>query len=1261
MDKPNTTYCRNENPLQHGGTSQDERALPALEPDYVRIDEQTLADLLQYARRFAGRVRHYDLEEQLTGDWAPFFSSDVSIRIAALLQNRPAEYEAAFAERRQQAEDQLQALYAAADGGGNLPPAIWDNLAGELPAFKQLFDLIVSLLMHLDEQIAGLPATGLRDYAAGLLQRDGRRLLDRLLGIQKLAETSGLGYYDPARRGAQTPPTDIRPRYFQDLLRDGLRASWLTEGIAVADYYATLDAADYATAYGPAPTNRPQELEAYLRPAIDQLANVFSQLNKLIASLGQEAPAYLKETLTDWPDHEPHMALFLAFLQLFQIAQEHLNSLRDKHFHYYLREVLRMQPRDAQPAEVHLLVELAKQVENYILPAGTSLKAGKDPTGHAVQFAPAEDSSFGKARVAAIQSLYHTAVDGKIYTAAVTNSEDGAGADLESADGRWEPFGPVTRFRGPVDDPTPAVPRYTGSDEIQQETFAAVNTPDAVGFAVASPTLFLREGLRHVLITAHVQPSNPADPVEPTAWAAADFRYHFTTEEGWYEVTPDIPPFYDGGKLLFYALIPPEAPAILPYQTALHGGRLTTDAPVWRVTVGSQGAAPSPYRELRKLKISKIGVNVLVIGIRRLQVFNDFGPVDPSKEFLPFGARPGRGSKLRIGSSEVFQKVGWFGLFLHLDWAGLDTVSDPYIPNVDPVRVIAGRTDGSQASAALNLLNYGSSSIAATANLFLGPDYGRTELGPMIYTDWPAYGVKTKEGYLELELQSALGHHDYVKNLTQAALLQVVKKADRVASEVAALNANFRVASDAQAIAFPDPPFTPTLQGLALSYGAASEITLDGSEEAAFAERAEQFFHHYPLGDREEHTLLRGGADVPLLPQFDNEGETYLGLSGSLPRTVVNLLLQVAEGSANPLREVQPVTWAYLHENHWRDFPTGEVVDGTEGLLQSGLARITLPRKINDDNTWLPAGYRWLRFSVKQHVDAICDLLKVAAQATRAEFVDQGNDLSLLATPLAAGTIAKLVQPQSQVKKIEQPFASFGGRPPEDFAPFRRRASERLRHKDRAVTIWDYEHLVLEGFPEAYRVKCLNHTRLVPDPLDASRLLEDEVAPGHVLVVAVPDQRRREAIDPLRPYTDLGTLKRIGDHLRERISPHVQMEVRNPVFEPLQLEFSVRFFGGRDPVQYTKLLNQALIEYLSPWAYGSEAPITFGGKMHKSSVLDFVEELPYVDYVLHFKMHQSPDDSLLRKMDIETAVAQTGRSILVSHRQHKIEEAADCE
>ena len=33
------------------------------------------------------------------------------------------------------------------------------------------------------------------------------------------------------------------------------------------------------------------------------------------------------------------------------------------------------------------------------------------------------------------------------------------------------------------------------------------------------------------------------------------------------------------------------------------------------------------------------------------------------------------------------------------------------------------------------------------------------------------------------------------------------------------------------------------------------------------------------------------------------------------------------------------------------------------------------------------------------------------------------------------------------------------------------RVSERLRHKNRAIQLWDYEHLILQNFPHLYRVK----------------------------------------------------------------------------------------------------------------------------------------------------------------------------------------------
>jgi hypothetical protein len=284
-------------------------------------------------------------------------------------------------------------------------------------------------------------------------------------------------------------------------------------------------------------------------------------------------------------------------------------------------------------------------------------------------------------------------------------------------------------------------------------------------------------------------------------------------------------------------------------------------------------------------------------------------------------------------------------------------------------------------------------------------------------------------------------------------------------------------------------------------------------------------------------------------------------------------------------------------------------------------------------------------------------LIAVEAQAVRASFADRNNDPQFLAAPLPPETIAKLTLPDPKVKKLRQPFASFGGRPEESPEAFRRRASERLRHKDRAVAIWDYEHLVLEAAPELYRVKCLNHTELVRE---AGKVVADnELSPGGVVVVTVPWTLGRPHLDPLRPYTDQATLKKVRDLLAVRISPFVRLEVANPKFEEVQVKFKVAFLDGIDDIAfYLGELEKAVIGHLAPWSVGAGEDITFGGKLRKSSVIDFVEELPYVDFLEDFEMYHRPDPELpaWTPADMETIEATTARSILVSARRHIIEE-----
>ena len=93
-------------------------------------------------------------------------------------------------------------------------------------------------------------------------------------------------------------------------------------------------------------------------------------------------------------------------------------------------------------------------------------------------------------------------------------------------------------------------------------------------------------------------------------------------------------------------------------------------------------------------------------------------------------------------------------------------------------------------------------------------------------------------------------------------------------------------------------------------------------------------------------------------------------------------------------------------------------------------------------------------------------IIDIRAQAMLAQFDDHSNDLSHLKNGISSGTISKLSERIQAIKSVSQPFSSFGSRAAETDTDYYQRVSERLRHKNRAITLWDYERLILQKFPE---------------------------------------------------------------------------------------------------------------------------------------------------------------------------------------------------
>lgn len=54
------------------GTSQAQRSMEALSPDYAPVDERSAQDLLAFVRQYAEEIRYFDLNNAPAGAWTGF-------------------------------------------------------------------------------------------------------------------------------------------------------------------------------------------------------------------------------------------------------------------------------------------------------------------------------------------------------------------------------------------------------------------------------------------------------------------------------------------------------------------------------------------------------------------------------------------------------------------------------------------------------------------------------------------------------------------------------------------------------------------------------------------------------------------------------------------------------------------------------------------------------------------------------------------------------------------------------------------------------------------------------------------------------------------------------------------------------------------------------------------------------------------------------------------------------------------------------------
>ncbi len=318
-----------KNPLRRSGTSQFQRKLPALDPNSVKIDGRTIEDFLVYAGDFARQIYYYNKSNAPEGDWQEFFAYDISFIIASIEKINPQKNKERF--------QQLMQSDATSEG------------------LSLLFESILSLVSKLDDAYLNLPAeNGFKDQLSRLIRSNLQTFLSSLwaweLGAKKVFGTEGFTSSDPDTYSS-----------FSSIW--GLGA--LDNIKADTNLFKPLWQPVSDSETPPNPTNDEKLEIAYkkLNKQFTDLYNVYLQVIKLAAT------NFNKSLTLD--NHEPHIALFIGFLYLYQLVQEDLNKITEKHLNFYYKDVLNLKLKPAVPDKVHLYFELAKHVQEHKLAKGT--------------------------------------------------------------------------------------------------------------------------------------------------------------------------------------------------------------------------------------------------------------------------------------------------------------------------------------------------------------------------------------------------------------------------------------------------------------------------------------------------------------------------------------------------------------------------------------------------------------------------------------------------------------------------------------------------------------------------------------------------------------------------------------------------------------------------------------------------------------------------------------------------------------------------
>lgn len=904
---------------------------------------------------------------------------------------------------------------------------------------------------------------------------------------------------------------------------------------------------------------------------------------------------YYEKHIVESKKVEPHIGLLLTFYELYNEARSAINLISFRHQEYYYKEVLQIPHKSKRPDKVH--VNFISNVERDVeVEKDEKLLAGTNEEGEDIFYNIEKTIIVNKSKINSV-----------------------LGFEFSSSNNYF-----LNRF------------------ETDKETIDFSNSENKIGFLFGSDFLCLDEGDRKISFKFNFSKKSIEQFLNTELDLNADqitslFEVSYTSEDGWFAINSEkvetilhLEEEVDGNYFIeVVALIENIDPAIITIDPKDESFLGYNSHPYFQFKLNHK--LLKYYHYLKSLDLKSIDVDLEILEIKNLSLSNDFGEINSTAPFEPFGSRPIIDSSFVIGHPTFFL-YPINDLKINLEWYGLPAFEGgfethyaeyPYevnndsfevklsylrnkrwIPDTDK-QVLGLFQDIPDDSGAISNVRRISEINTADLDLQL-PSLSKKNKG--------TYNNLSKDGYLKFELcypPEGFGHKQYPDILRESAIKSVKKKSN---------------------YSTPNEPYTPTLKSISVDVKMAMSYSSDNSSDFGF-------YHVHPLGNQK----VKDARNI--FPHYRAGSTIEIGINNVGSNKQFSILFKINEGFANKSSSNLSLEWSFFNGSSWIKMNDNELIyENTNNFKRSGIVEFNL-EDASVDTTGL--------------FDKSCIWIKVES-INGSSFLNYVQDIILHATTAKCYNIEKVkyanIEPckisefkknRKDIAKVEQKYHGFDGLVKEDNGGYFLRTAERLRHKNRAVSGRDYEKILLENFPIINRVKCLSN---IDDQFN--------ISPGSVLLVVVPKIIEDENFIGIPRYFSSVEIDRMQVFL-ELITPNgVNFKVTNPKYEQVKVKFSLKLWDGFDKKFYVNKLNEAIKSYISPWMYNFNSQVDLGESISSALILNFIDQQEYVDHVVNFSLFHLLDGKIINQKAAKSNAIEIKStsliSILISDDQHII-------